>query len=96
MQSLMEKLSLKNKKGQIMNNIFVAVFAGILLIVAIYLFTTLGSTFTAGSAAANATSSLTTQYGNQTGLAGLLIVAALIGGVIVFLVAAFFGRGSRA
>ena len=80
----------KNKKGIALSQAFGAVLALVLVatlvIVAIYLFTTLGSSFTAASAAANATNTMVTQFGNYptlVGLVGTIIFLALVIGVLV-------------
>mgnify|MGYP007100137432 CR=1 FL=1 len=88
----------KNKKGIMLSQAFGAVLTlvlvAVLVIIAIYLFTTLGTNFTANSAAANATSTMTTQFGNYpalVGLVGTIIFLALVIGVLV----ASFAFGGR-
>lgn len=88
---------MRNKKGIQLGQAFGAVLAlvlvAVLVIIAIYLFTTLGSSFTAGSAAANATTTMTTQFGNYptlVGLVGTIIFLALVIGVLITAFA--FGR----
>lgn len=95
----MKSLS-QNKKGQLggstFNNVLIVMVIGILFIVTIYVFNQLGSTFTAGSSAANASSSLTTQFSNQIPLVGVLVAVVVIAAVVGLLVSAFFGSSRRA
>lgn len=89
---------LNNKKGQLtgsFQNVLLVMLIGILFIVTIYVFTQLGSTFTAGTAAANASTSLTTQFSNQIPLVGVLVAVVVIAAIIGLLIASFF-RGGRA
>ena len=86
-----------NKKGLTLGDAFPAVLTvaliSILLVAVIYLFTQFGSTFTANSAAANATNTFTTQFSNQIPLVGLILTIVLIAIVIGVLVSSFFMRG---
>lgn len=103
-QSFGSKLNSKiaNKKGLNLAEGFQAVLLtaviGVLFIVVIYLFNQFGSTFTANSAAANASASLTTQFSNQIPLVGLVLAIVLIAIVIGVLLSSFFflPRGGRA
>lgn len=88
------------KKGIQLNQAFGAVLAlvliAVLVIIAIFLFVTLGSTFTADSAEANATDEMITQFGTYPALVGLVGTIIFLGLVIGVLVASFvFGRGGR-
>lgn len=91
--------SLIKKKGLSLGDAFPAVLTvaliSILMVAVIYLFTQFGTTFTAGTAAANATSTFTTQFANQIPLVGLILTIVLIAIVIGVLVSSFFMRGSR-
>lgn len=99
-QEHMERLY-KDKKGLQLNQAFGAVLAvvliGVLVIVAIFLFVTLGATFTAGTAESNATNTMITQFGTFPALVGLVGTIVFLGLVIGVLVASFVfgGRGSR-
>jgi hypothetical protein len=88
-----------SKKGLTLGDAFPAVLTvaliSILMVAVIYLFTQFGTTFTAGSIAANATSSFTTQFYNQIPLVGLILTIVLIAIVIGVLVSSFFSRGGR-
>ncbi len=87
------------KKGIPLNQAFGAVLMlvliGVLVIIAIFLFVNLGSTFTAGSAEANATDVMIEQFGNYPVLVGLVGTIIFLGLVIGVLVASFVfgGRG---
>ena len=91
----------KHKKGIALNQAFGAVLAlvlvAVLVIVAIFLFVTLGSTFTAGSAEANATNTMVVQFGTYPVLVGLVGTIIFLGLVIGVLVSSFVfgGRGGR-
>lgn len=90
-------MEMKSKKGIALNQAFGAVLTlvlvSVLVIVAIYMLTSLSSTFTAGSAAANASNSLITQFGTYPTLVGLVGTIIFLGLVIGVLVASFvFGR----
>ena len=91
----------KQKKGiqlgQAFSAVLVLVLVAVLVIIAIYLFTALGSSFTAGSAATNATNTMITQFGTYPALVGLVGTVIFLGIVIGVLVASFaFGRGGKA
>ncbi len=94
-------MEFENKKGIALNQAFGAVLAvvliGVLVIVAIFLFVSLGDTFTAGSAEANATNTMITQFGTYPTLVGLVGTIVFLGLVIGVLVASFVfgGRGGR-
>jgi hypothetical protein len=83
-------MEMKSKKGIMLNQAFGAVLTlvlvAVLVIIAIFLFQTLGTTFTASSSAANATGTMITQFGNYpalVGLVGTIIFLALVIGVLV-------------
>jgi hypothetical protein len=80
--------------GQAFGAVLTLVLVAVLVIIAIYLFTTLGASFTANSAAANATNVMVTQFGSYpalVGLVGTIIFLALVIGVLV----ASFAFGGR-
>ena len=87
------------KKGIPLNQAFGAVLMlvliGVLVIIAIFLFVNLGSTFTALSAEANATNVMITQFGNYPVLVGLVGTIIFLGLVIGVLVASFAFGGRR-
>lgn len=89
------------KKGIALNQAFGAVLTlvlvGVLVIIAIFLFVTLGDTFTAGTAEANATNEMITQFGTYPALVGLVGTIIFLGLVIGVLVASFVfgGKGGR-
>ncbi len=91
----------KGKKGIALNQAFGAVLTlvlvAVLVIIAIFLFVNLGATFTAGSAEANATETMITQFGTYPTLVGLVGTIIFLGLVIGVLVASFVfgGRGGR-
>jgi hypothetical protein len=81
---------MQSKKGIMLGEAFGAVLTlvliGVLIVVAIYLFVTLGSSFTANSAQANATNVLITQFGTfpaLLGLVGTIVFLSLVIGVLV-------------
>ena len=93
-------MKITHKKGIQLNQAFGAVLMlvliGVLVIVAIFLFDDLGSTFTADSAAANASDDMITQFSSYTTLVGLVGTIIFLGIVIGVLVTSFmFGRGGR-
>lgn len=95
------KLMLKQKRGIQLNQAFsavlVVVLVAVLVIIAIYLFTQLGTNFTANSGAANATNTMITQFGTYPALVGLVGTIIFLGIVIGVLVASFaFGGRGRA
>ena len=66
----------------------------ILMIVVVYTIQQLGASFTAGSSAANASSSLLTQVSNNIPIAGLVMTIVFIGLIIGVLVGVMLrGRG---
>jgi hypothetical protein len=87
------------KKGVQLNQAFGAVLAlvlvAVLVIIAIFLFDTLGGTFDANSAAENATSDMITQFGSYPVLIGLVGTIIFLGLVIGVLVASFVFSGRR-
>lgn len=93
------KYSMKSKKGIQLNQAFGAVLTlvlvAVLVIIAIYLFTALGNSFTANSAAANATNTMITQFGSYPALVGLVGTIIFLGIVIGVLVASFVFGGKR-
>ena len=90
-------MEMKSKKGIQLNQAFsavlVLVLVAVLVIIAIYLFQNLGTSFTANTAAANATNSMITQFATYPALVGLVGTVIFLGLVIGVLVASFaFGR----
>jgi NADH:ubiquinone oxidoreductase subunit 6 (subunit J) len=92
-------MEMKSKKGIMLNQAFGAVLTlvlvAVLVIIAIYLFQTLGTNFTAGTAAANATGVMITQFGNYPALVGLVGTIIFLALVIGVLVASFVFSGKR-
>lgn len=90
---------MKSKKGIQLNQAFGAVLAvvlvAVLVIVAIYLFSSLQSSFTTASAAANATSTMITQFGNFPALIGLVGTIVFLGLVIGVLITSFVFGGRK-
>jgi uncharacterized membrane protein len=91
---------MKSKKGIALNQAFGAVLAlvlvAVLVIVAIYLFANLQTTFDPSSAAYNASGAMITQFGNYPTLVGLVGTIIFLGLVIGVLVASFvFGGKGR-
>ena len=88
-----------NKKGIQLNQAFGAVLAvvliAVLVIIAIFLFEALGSSFTADTAASNATDDMITQFATYPALVGLVGTIVFLGLVIGVLVGSFVfgGRG---
>ena len=95
----MVSIQLKSKKGIQLNQAFgvvlTLILVAVLVIVAIFLFTSLGATFTANSAAANATNTMITQFGTYPTLVGLVGTIIFLGIVIGVLVASFVFGGKR-
>lgn len=87
------------KKGIGLGNAFGAVLALVLVatlvVIAIYMFAQLGDSFTAGSAEANATDDLITQFANYPTLVGLVGTIIFLGLVIGVLVGSFVTGGRR-
>ncbi len=87
----------EKKKGIALNQAFGAVLTlvllGVLVIVAIFLFVNLGDTFTAGTAEANATNQMITQFGTYPVLVGLVGTIIFLGLVIGVLVSSFVFGG---
>jgi hypothetical protein len=91
----------KSKKGiqlgQAFGAVLTLVLVAVLVIIAIYLFSALGTSFTANSAAANATNTMITQFGAYPALVGLVGTIIFLGIVIGVLVASFvFGGKGKA
>ena len=90
---------MKSKKGIMLGEAFGAVLTlvliGVLVIVAIYLFVTLGASFTANSAQANATNTMVTQFGTFPALVGLVGTIIFLSLVIGVLVTSFMFRGRK-
>lgn len=88
-----------SKKGIQLSQAFGAVLAvvlvAVLVIVAIFLFVNLGDTFTTGTAEANATETMITQFGTYPTLVGLVGTIVFLGLVIGVLVASFVFSGRR-
>ncbi len=95
----MELRKLTNKKGIQLNQAFGAVLTlvlvAVLVIIAIFLFVTLGESFDTGSAEANASSDMVTEFSNYTSLIGLVGTIIFLGLVIGVLVASFAFGGRR-
>lgn len=89
-------MKISKKSGLTLGDLFPAVLVvaiiSILFVAVIYLFTQFGNTFTANSAASNATVTFTTQFANQIPLIGLVLTIVLIAGVIGVLVSSFFAK----
>ncbi len=89
------------KRGIQLNQAFGAVLAvvliAVLVIIAIFLFDSLGDSFDVNSASANATNEMITQFANYPALIGLVGTIVFLGLVIGVLVASFVfgGKGSR-
>ena len=92
-------MKIECKKGIQLNQAFGAVLTlvlvSVLIIIAIYLFSSLGSSFTASSAAANATNTMITQFSNYPALIGLVGTIIFLGIVIGVLVASFVFGGKK-
>ncbi len=93
------KIELKGKKGiqlgQAFGAVLTLVLVAVLVIIAIYLFSALGTSFTAGTAADNATATMITQFGTYPALVGLVGTIIFLGIVIGVLVASFVFGGKR-
>jgi branched-subunit amino acid transport protein AzlD len=81
--------------GQAFGAVLSVVLIAVLVIVAIYLFTALSTTFTAGTAAANASNAMITQFGNYPTLIGLVGTIIFLGIVIGVLVGSFIFGGRK-
>jgi len=92
-------MNLKSKKGiqlsQAFGAVLTLVLVAVLVIVAIFLFVTLGSTFTDGTAEANASDDMVDEFSNYTSLIGLVGTIIFLGLVIGVLVASFAFGGRR-
>ena len=90
---------MKSKKGIQLNQAFGAVLTlvlvAVLVIIAIYLFTALGTSFTTGSSAANATATMVTQFSAYPALVGLVGTIIFLGIVIGVLVGSFVFGGKK-
>jgi len=90
---------MQTKKGIQLSNAFGAVLAvvliAVLVIIAIFLFEALGTSFTAASAADNATDDMITQFATYPALVGLVGTIIFLGLVIGVLVASFVFGGRR-
>ena len=90
-------MKISQKKGIQLSQAFGAVLAvvliAVLVIIAIFLFEALGASFTADSAADNATSDMITQFGTYPALVGLVGTIVFLGLVIGVLVASFIFGG---
>lgn len=83
--------------GQAFNAVLILILVAVLVIISLYLFTNLGTNFTAGTAASNATNTMITQFGTYPALVGLVGTIIFLGIVIGVLVASFtFGGRGRA
>jgi hypothetical protein len=89
------------KKGIMLNQAFPAVLAlvliAMLVIIAIFLFSTLqsSSTFTTGDAAYNATGTMITQFAAYPALVGLVGIVIFLGLVIGVLIGSFVFGGRK-
>jgi hypothetical protein len=81
--------------GQAFGAVLTVVLVAVLVIISLYLFTSLGTSFTANSAAANATNTMITQFGTYPALVGLVGTIIFLGIVIGVLVASFAFGGRR-
>lgn len=92
-------MEFEQKKGIPLGAAFTAVLIvlllGVLVIVGIFLFNSLGATFTANSAAANASNSMVTQFAGYVVLVGLVGTIVFLGVVIGVLISSFAAGGSR-
>lgn len=80
----------QSKKGLFLSEAFgavmVLILVAILVIISLFLFTNLGTTFGANTAAANATNAMITQFAGYpalVGLVGTIIFLALVIGVLI-------------
>lgn len=95
---MLQSLKMKNKRGQQASafaQVLGLVVMAVLVIVAIFLFVNLSSTFTAGSAEANAADTMIVQFGTYPVLIGLVGTVLFLGLVIGVLVVNFARGGSR-
>lgn len=81
--------------GAAFSAVLIVVLLGVLVIVGIFLFNQLGSTFTANSAAANASTSMVTQFAGYVALVGLVGTIVFLGVVIGVLIGSFASGGRR-
>ena len=93
-------MKITQKKGIALNQAFGAVLTliliGVLVIIGIFLFVSLGATFTTDSAELNATNEMITQFGTYPALVGLVGTIIFLGIVIGVLVVSFaFCGGTR-
>ena len=93
------KMEIKSKRGIQLGQAFGAVLSlvlvAVLVVIAIYMMTSLGASFADNSAAANATDALITQFGTYPTLVGLVGTIIFLGLVIGVLVASFVFGGKR-
>ena len=93
------KYELEQKKGIPLGAAFSAVLIvlllGVLVIVGIFLYNSLGSTFTVNSAAANASNNMVTQFAGYVVLVGLVGTIVFLGVVIGVLISSFAAGGKR-
>lgn len=92
-------MKLSSKRGIQLNQAFGAVLTlvlvAVLVIIALFLFSTLQGTFTSGTAAYNATGTMITQFSAYPALVGLVGTIIFLGLVIGVLVASFVFGGKR-
>lgn len=92
-------MKLECKRGIQLSQAFGAVLAvvliAVLVIIAIFLFEALGESFTANSAADNATDDMIAQFATYPALVGLVGTIVFLGLVIGVLVASFVFGGRR-
>ena len=81
--------------GAAFSAVLIVLLLGVLVIVGIFLYNSLGSTFTANSAAANASNSMVTQFASYVVLVGLVGTIVFLGVVIGVLISSFAAGGKR-
>ena len=81
--------------SQAFGAVLTLVLVAVLVIIAIFLFVTLGDSFDADSAEANASDDMVDEFGNYTSLIGLVGTIIFLGLVIGVLVASFAFGGKR-
>ena len=89
---------ISNKKGQglggLYSGILVIAAIGILLALVLYILSQIGTSLPTGSAAANATGTLTTQFVNFLPWLGIILLV-LAAGVVLFFVIRSFAGGAK-
>jgi hypothetical protein len=82
--------------GAAFGAVLTLVLVAVLVIIAIYMLSSLGGTFTANTAASNATNTMITQFGGYPALVGLVGTIIFLGLVIGVLVGSFVGGRGKA